>query len=1530
MLHYYRCPENSIKTNRIGVVMSYLKIVARIILLWSVGYHVHAQGIDPVRCGDGTVPGLPADVIFPSNGTWLIGQGGHAVGRGILQGASVVPATSDGMVLVSPAGVSALVLRSGMIIDGKTVTSIGAAYGVAADGTVVAVGYENANSQNPFILTGTPGAMKVAAGNGIPLAGLPAGGAAQFFGMNAAGEYAFALAGAIYRGNASADTAPVRVVGNGDTVLGLNDGTVITSVSEPLLNNNGMMAFQCSLSGTNTSGRAICTFGEAGAPEFLVAEMDGTLVPAGLGYDRIFLHSISDSGLVMYEARVTGAGVTFANAQCYWSQRVNEAQVLLARAGDALPNQASALSIFNVFLTESGEAVVRGGAGSNGGLWRTSGSGYTPVAVRGDAIPGMPGEVFGSVFTADVSADGRIAFSSPTQNFDDRIFVTNGSGTPELLLSAGDILTIDGQPATAQSPSLVAASYGNNNGGARGTFNNTGKIIIRYNFSCLVTMDGPPPLGGVDLEGEVLIDPDGDGLDLDASEGLDAITIELVVVDENGIPIGGQGVTTNMTDGNGDFGFSGAAAPYYAVRATLDPIRLGQNFYFTTPTPNDPSISEFFFEASDPAPVTFLVARRVNVNGIVRDDDNGGAGLAGAEIRLLKASDETQVGPTITTSADGLFMFPLVEPGDYLLRETDPATYTSVSDTGPGNSPVNEIPITVVSSNDSTGHEFVDRLADFNVSLRRLDQFTVQQRPIIIINTPILPVTNTAALASTPLVSDGFVADDVTPLLIKIASPGIVETTTVYWTSTALSGGTLDLEGNRTRFRKLVDGNWVDAGSLFGSVVLTPEEPCAYLYHVALAPEELDFDEGSTQITRTFSLWADANATMKLTDLVYGIRRLPLIIMKAAGAPPWSAPFLAELQTVRPEDFIIEARSGQITSVYLADLQESMNNAWALTRFDFVTHGLQYADVTFYFGERYLLSQAHLGRGFMRRCIMIDAPLSGTLLSPFLSELDKRLRAQANPTADFLFGFIGETALAIPTWDFIQRNGNRFNHDWAFRTGNPEEINFLALGKSGDIAKVHFITTEIHGVASNISIPNAAAFNRVGLTGEILDRVFPLGSDGVVGVESMTGRTPKTLAKPRDIRVTVITSEEINHAGPNHLFGNSKSVTESISVAQTITGLLDSPESQNVFRPYLRPEAYSAFEIEGAKSAARDVPAANVVDIVRVNNLRRRAIQSFTFDLTVPVSQPIVGDVYWLAEAYGTNGVTTAGLNVIPAGGNPGRVTIDVDDAVVLGDVVLFASYQTTGGKTAFAYPIRVTTIEPSGATAQSLELAPDGVTLPEGETIVPDYNVIYSDGSRIRRYVESNDVTSVVSSDPGVVDVSTLPNWQLVGEGTATVTVNAFGLSDTVTISVTNIFPTQTFAAWKADRYTSPELANAAITGDDVDLEGDFKGVLVEYITAGEPDIPEPEHAPVMMRDADGFLYFARVSSSIEGETVEIQYSGDLGGWQTLLEIDGEPDLSNPIIEDYTDFGEYYELTLNVGTSLVSEVEFFRLIANP
>ncbi len=116
------------------------------------------------------------------------------------------------------------------------------------------------------------------------------------------------------------------------------------------------------------------------------------------------------------------------------------------------------------------------------------------------------------------------------------------------------------------------------------------------------------------------------------------------------------------------------------------------------------------FSASDTATVEAVPSGAISgtVWADTNNDDIGDAPIAGVTVELLDSLGN--VVATTTTLVDGSYSFTNILPGDYQVRETQPAGYDLVSDKDGGNLDLigDVTPITVTAGATNSGNDFVE------------------------------------------------------------------------------------------------------------------------------------------------------------------------------------------------------------------------------------------------------------------------------------------------------------------------------------------------------------------------------------------------------------------------------------------------------------------------------------------------------------------------------------------------------------------------------------------------------------------------------------------------------------------------------------------------------------------------------------------------------------------------------------------------------------------------------------------------------
>ena len=204
------------------------------------------------------------------------------------------------------------------------------------------------------------------------------------------------------------------------------------------------------------------------------------------------------------------------------------------------------------------------------------------------------------------------------------------------------------------------------------------------------------------ISGQVRLDSDNDGDVNDADSGISGVTIELLDDQSNVID-------TTVTDSSGNYSFTNVAPGDYTIRetdpanhiSTADVDGANDNTIAVTLPPGGSSTGNDYLDAVDTGVISGQVRLDSDSDGDVNDADSG---IAGVTIELL--NDQGNVVDTTVTDGNGHYSFSNVAPGDYTIRETDPAGHTSTADIDGGND--NQIAVTLSAGGSSTGNDYLD------------------------------------------------------------------------------------------------------------------------------------------------------------------------------------------------------------------------------------------------------------------------------------------------------------------------------------------------------------------------------------------------------------------------------------------------------------------------------------------------------------------------------------------------------------------------------------------------------------------------------------------------------------------------------------------------------------------------------------------------------------------------------------------------------------------------------------------------------
>ncbi|MEM9481883.1 MAG: hypothetical protein AAGA58_19710, partial [Verrucomicrobiota bacterium] len=643
---------------------------------------------------------------------------------------------------------------------------------------------------------------------------------------------------------------------------------------------------------------------------------------------------------------------------------------------------------------------------------------------------------------------------------------------------------------------------------------------------------------------------------------------------------------------------------------------------------------------------------------------------------------------------------------------------------------------------------------------------------------PLLPSFDLQKLKSQPILlapedgngvrDGGLVTDGVTPLLLRIQAESGTPID-VDWEATETSGSVTG--GIENRMFQLQNGLWVAST---GTITLESAGQAGvvegFLYVEALDTSDVQFNnESEVDVT----LVADTIAG-DVGELNFKIRPPPVVLLPDLWAGDWSQSTVAELETIRPSGFVEVGASSDFSALTLN--VERFRNAWALTRLDIVVHGRNAlrarqecespggSSLTF-------RSSQNCFRGYWRRIVTVGAPHNGSLLSTYIRslktvrELPRLLSGSSNfsVVANAINGFFN-----LEPSESVLKN-LRYTHDPA--------------------ARFAFVGTTISDTDQLYKV--------LGLRGQRLGRVLPLGSDGLVDLNSMLPGGGQEVAG------------DIAHFDLNGPPSQSTQL-ESAAVAIQIRDILDDASK---FQSFVVPQLPTEQTLAGIRQEALDSAALEAATMTLdifgnspIQLLTTGGSHMFNYELNPPLSAPVTGEVNWFAEIYAPDGITSDGVSLIVNPSDSTEVTVNVLGTVI-GDVVLHCAYETSGDKTGWAEPVLVTTCVPAGETLSSIELLPTTIDLAVGDIIRPDVVATYSGGLSFSKFVPAADLTVVANS--AVLDVTNPLSWEAVSVGDIDVTVTYMGLSDAAEVRVGDFFPSRTLIDWKATVLNPVEFAD-------------------------------------------------------------------------------------------------------------------------
>jgi len=314
----------------------------------------------------------------------------------------------------------------------------------------------------------------------------------------------------IWRGTNSGDLT--LVVRKNDQVLGGPVGQLHSGFDNPVMNENGDLAFKGYLTGTDTSGSSAVLWAETGGSLDIVARQgDAAPIVGSVGeeYGSFFNYvGINTNGTLVFYNRLTigVAGVTSDNDETIWTGAPGSFE-LLAREGSQAPD-APVGAIFSYVsvpqLNALDQVVFRGGleigpggvtADTDSAIWSTVSGSPEMIVREGDPVPGVPGGVFSLLSSPGINDAGQVTFHASmvvgpggvTSTDATGIWAQLPDGQLALVARIGDSIDVDDGPGvdlrtlTGLNYSGFGTGFGNESGLSH-FFNEQGELIFNGHF----------------------------------------------------------------------------------------------------------------------------------------------------------------------------------------------------------------------------------------------------------------------------------------------------------------------------------------------------------------------------------------------------------------------------------------------------------------------------------------------------------------------------------------------------------------------------------------------------------------------------------------------------------------------------------------------------------------------------------------------------------------------------------------------------------------------------------------------------------------------------------------------------------------------------------------------------------------------------------------------------------------------------------------------------------------------------------------
>jgi hypothetical protein len=719
------------------------------------------------------------------------------------------------------------------------------------------------------------------------------------------------------------------------------------------------------------------------------------------------------------------------------------------------------------------------------------------------------------------------------------------------------------------------------------------------------------------------------------------------------------------------------------------------------------------------------------------------------------------------------------------------------------------------------------------------------------VDDPLTPSTSAATLANGPQVTQGLVADGVTPLVLQLNSGGSSTPINYTITVTAINGLALPSQlSSNLNLQVLSNGTW-NAGT---TVAISSTQP-GFFYIPAIDPSLIDFTNGAEFLSVELSIQRSDGTGSSIALTPFYIRKPPMVLVHGYNVDPtasgtingWPTSFLNVLDAQIGADFVtpityagkadntidpLEILASKLdqTLSQSSGVEDSVNGpfaGYAMTRYDLVCHsqgGVLARMLCTYslaapnaqhtpFGTATFRNSNNFYRGRFRRIVTIGSPQNGTRLAHYLFNL-KNSNNKWYQSLPSILSWLG----------VLQGKFDPFGLQ--IQTINSPS---LAVDPS---AKFHLISTEIaNGLVPGVSLPTAYPPSYVvsGLASDVPGQTYTRGqivtggsggptpfasddigdgggSDGVVDIVSQQGGTGNASIS------SLYTSQNVAHADvtvpyseyivttPTYFFGVplGQSDTSYPAMATTVAGFLNASSSGGSFGPFTLPtlltaSTQSAIDAVTPSLSTKGQIAAqgdNTNNLTFKSSMLTAGITNYSYTLTPDASEPIQGTVTWSAEVYAPGGITSNGVTISVNANDSTQVTVSVASSVV-GEVVLLANYTSTTGDLVAPTPIVVVSI-PSTATQTGISLSPSPAPVVAGETPILELDNVYNDGTSQPVFLSAASPAQFGSSNTNLLTVDSDGTLHPLAPGQVTVTASYGGFStqDTVTIVAPGLGP--------------------------------------------------------------------------------------------------------------------------------------------